>query len=677
MPTIDLTNNTTLNLTASSADSNNTLKKYLQQDLNLKAPDGFEKAAAKTVGATDASGFPIKLSATAEGKFAVEKTTLDVQAGVSASLGLLKGDDVKSVTDFAFPNLVSFGLTGTASVGESATADDLTFGISGAASFALTGYAAPADTDKLGAAIEAAMGALTIPRTIQDITDMRPNTVCQLDSSGSLKFSASVAYSFLNNPLATVAIPSLPAIPLSAGGKVTLAASVTHTSDHTLTVTRLPGSLLHLSVSVTNTNDFATSLTASAGITAMVGNQDALAFLLGLIAPNSTDEVNRLKADLPPDQFKKLSGDIKSAIDSAVSKSLQISLAAALDNSTSHKTLFAFEIDLNALDKDTSDPVLLAALTGDFTAITTSGGLPPGIKRIGLTVTDTTKITHSLAFHLLGIFNHDSINTFMKKATVSSVDGSQIVLSDESIDVTLNNLDADKLRQIIVKSATLTLPAVGAAGGNATMSLVFFDRKASTKPQQMREFVNALLALGPSAASHSASALFAKSLKNYGACSLFLGMSLTADQCKQIFKSTDTTSYILKYADSETTILSGDPDSADRLSLFGQPAAVWKRLQDAPSRQNIIIELRNDGIPESAAQFLVADVLTGVFWSSAMVNFAKAVAAGASLAKPGAQFVKNSTLGFGEPWLILTVAKLLTNAQVQAEFTSSLVSPVA
>ena len=117
MPTIDLTNNTTLNLTASSADSNNTLKKYLQQDLNLKAPDGFEKAAAKTVGATDASGFPIKLSATAEGKFAVEKTTLDVQAGVSASLGLLKGDDVKSVTDFAFPNLVSFGLTGTARVG--------------------------------------------------------------------------------------------------------------------------------------------------------------------------------------------------------------------------------------------------------------------------------------------------------------------------------------------------------------------------------------------------------------------------------------------------------------------------------------------------------------------------------------------------------------------------------
>ena len=678
MPTINLTDNANLELNASFPENNRTLKQYLKQDLRLIAPHGFETAAAQTVKATDASGFPIQLSPTGAGKFAVENTTLTVQTGASASLGLLKGDNLKtipSVVNMADPsiaNLVSFALKGTMSIGDTATVSDSTFGITDNSSFTLTSYIAAEDSDTIGGAISRALGALTIPHSIEDIGQLPANAICQLDASGSLKFSASVTYSILNNPLATIPIPRLPAIAIKAGGSVSLEASVTHTSDHTLTVAKLPSGLLHLSVSVTGTSDFETSLTASAGISANVGGQDALSFLLDKVSPDSAQEVTRLKQEMPADQVTNLTAAIKAAIDAAICKSLQLSLKAALDKNKSHNTVFVYEIDPDALD-DSGRAALLAALTGDFTAMTKAGVQFAGIRELASTVTDISQTTHFLAIHLLGIFNWSSMNTFMKKATVSSVNGSQLVLCDETVDVALNNLDADKLRQVIIKSVTLTLPAVAAQGDGTTMSLLFFDREASTKPGRMREFVNTLRAIGPSAATDRANALLARGLGNYCTCSLYLGLSLTSAQCAKLFASSDPMSFILEYCGDETTILSGNPDSANRLALFGADQNTWRRLQQAGAASNIVSVLKSIGIPESAPpEALVPDVVTGLWWSSAMANYARALAAHESLEQVGAQVVKAGTLGFGEPWMILAAWNLLGNPPMQVEFTSSL-----
>lgn len=678
MPTINLTNNTNLDLNASFPDNSGTLKQYLKQDLRLVAPDGFETVAAQPVKATDVSSFPIQLSPAGSGKFAVEKTTLTVQQGASASIGLLKGDDVKTmltsvqIADPTIVNLVSFALNGTMSVGDTATVSDLTFGIADKSSLTLTSYVAAADADAIGAAISRVLGALTIPHSIEDVGRLPAGAICQLDACGSLKFSASVTWSFLNNPLATVPIPRLPEIAVKAGGSVTLEASVTHTSDHTLTVAKLPSGLLHLSVSVTGTADFETSLTASAGISANVGDQDALSFLLDKVSPDSSQEVARLKQELPADQVANLTVAIKAAIDAAICKSLQLSFKAALDKSKSNNTVFIYEIDLDALDTS-GRTALLAALTGDFTAMTRPGAEFAGIRELASTVTDISKTTHSLAIHLLGIFNWNSMNTFLKKATVSSVNGSQLVLCDETVDVTLNNLDADKLRQVVLKSVTLTLPAVAARGDGATMSLVFFDREASTKPGRMREFVNTLRAVGPSAATDRANALFGRGLGHYGTCSLYLGLSLTSAQCAKLFASTDPMTFIIEYCGDETTILSGNPDNANRLELFGADQGVWSRLQHAGAESNIVSVLKRIGIPESAPpEALVPDVVTGLWWSSAMANYARALAAHEPLEKAGAEVVKAGTLGFGEPWMILAAWNLLGNPPMQTEFTSSL-----
>ena len=124
--------------------------------------------------------------------------------------------------------------------------------------------------------------------------------MCQLDASSSLQFTASLCYSFLNNPLASASLQSLPSISVNATASATIEATATHTAGHTITIAKLSDRILHLTVSLANTDDFETSLTVSAGLTADLGSKDALAFLLDKISPNSAEEMKIIKQEMPP-----------------------------------------------------------------------------------------------------------------------------------------------------------------------------------------------------------------------------------------------------------------------------------------------------------------------------------------------------------------------------------------
>src|SRR5438045_2390184 len=120
MPTIQLTNNTGLNVTASSADKFATLNRYLRKPLALIAPGALNAIAQTKVGDVDSTPFPISANLSGEGQFAVEGTSLDVQLGASASVDLLTGADAADffgalqwTADPAVAAVVSFGLQGT------------------------------------------------------------------------------------------------------------------------------------------------------------------------------------------------------------------------------------------------------------------------------------------------------------------------------------------------------------------------------------------------------------------------------------------------------------------------------------------------------------------------------------------------------------------------------------
>jgi hypothetical protein len=679
MPTIQLTNNTTLDITASSADDNATLNRYLTNPLSYTTPAGLTAIAGQKVGDLDPTAFPITASATGQGQFAVEGTSLSVQLGASASIGLLKGADaanffcsVQWTEDPTVAGLVSFALQGTLSAGDTATVSDFSFGITKAATVTLTSFCNAAATDTIEDAVKRAIAALTIPHDLEDLRSLPANATCQIDASSSLKFTASVTYNILNDPLATTSISNLPSIAINATAGATLEGTATHTSDHTVTIAKLANGLIHLSVDLTRTDDFETSLTVSAGVTANVGSQDALAFLLHKISPNSTEEVKKIQADMPAGQAQQLSGDIKAAIDAALASSLQVSLKAALDDSRSNSRIFLYEIDLTALDGD-SAAALQSALTGDFTTLTNPAALA-GIRELDSALTTTKTITHSLALHLLGIFNWGSTSEFVEKSKVDyTKDTHEIVLSDETIKVMSNSLDSEKLREVVVKGITLTLPASANTPAAATpMNMVFFDRQAGTNPSTMRQFVNVLNATGaPSAAA--ATSLLGQNLKNYGTSSLFLGLNLTPPQCRQLFIDASGQPYLwTKYLDgacaAQATILAGDATNEDRLKLFTAGEGFWQALTDAGAAPNQIKLLTDQGIRQNA----IVDVLSLIWWSTAMEKYARALVAGQSLVEVGKEVVRDGTGGFDEPWLVLATWNMLQKPAVESLFTSSL-----
>lgn len=689
MPAINLTNNTDLNLTATSADDNATLNRYLESLITFKTPPSLDPIANLLVKDQNELAFPIALSATGEGKFAVEKTTLDVQIGASAALGLMQDineatflSDLQISGEGARSGLLSFALSGTMVVGDSVPAGDLTFGIAHNTTLTLTSYYAAAADETLGSAITKAVTALTIPHDITDLERMRAGAICALDASSSLKFSASLTYNFLNDPLAAASIANLPSFGVTASASATIEATATHTSDHTLTVAKLPSGLLHLSVSLTKTDDLETSLTVSSGLAADIGSQDALAFLLDRINPNSAAEAEDIAKQMKDaEQFK---ADIKSAIDAALSASLAISLKAALDRSVARNRAFLYEIDLTALDTD-SKAALQSALTGDFTAITKSGAALAGIKELDSALTVTKTVTHTFALHFLGIFNSASVNQFIAKSTIDfTTDTHELVLCDESIQVLDDNLDAEKLRKLVLKDMTLTLPASANTPDVKTpINLVFLDREGSTSSSKMRQFVNALEALGASDAG-AAQALLARNLGSYDVCSLFLALNLNPAQCRQLFigadnKPHDSSFYVAQFCNAQKTILNGlgnDSASVFRLRLFNADQDTWNNLQEAGAASNIIPILQNDlRMSDAEAALAVTDVITAVWWADAMANYAKALSKGQPLDKVGKDVVKDANLGYNEPWMVLASWSMAGKPPIEAKFISSITAP--
>jgi len=688
MPTINLTNNTGLDLTASSADDNATLNRYLLSALNFITPPSFKQIVNTAVKGQSELDFPIELTAKGAGSFAVEKTTLDIQLGASALIGLMQDSNASDFLSFlnltgdpASPGIVSFALEGKLSVGDSATVSDFSFGISKDASVSLRGYYQAAANDNLGDAVQKAAAALTIPHSLDDLASIPAGAICQMETASSLKFTASLEYSFLNVPLASKSIANLPSFSINATASATIEGAVTHTGSHTLTIAKLPNGRLHLAVNLEKTDDFETSLTVSAGVAANIGSQDALAFLLKRINANAADEADAIAKQMPDAvQFK---ADIRSAIETSLAASLAVSLKAALEHQTDRNRAFIFEIDLDGLDQE-SKSVLQAAMKGDFTALTKTGAQFNGIKQLDSALTITKTDTHTLALHFLGIFNAASVHQFVAESKFDfTKDTHEIVLSDERIETKDNNLKADKLRQLVLKEITLTLPAsANTPTSDTPVTLTFLDREASTSPSKMRQFVNVLEAVGAVTAD-AAQALLNQKLHNYGTCSLFLGLSVKPAQCKQLFLDANGEPhgfmfYVNAMCAAEKTIyagLGGDPENAFYLKLFNADQDTWEALHEAGAAPNIIRILKGLGMSDIEAELATVDVITAVWWSDAMAKYAAALARGKSLISAGKEVATDANLGYNEPWNILTTWTLAGKPSITSKFLTSLPQP--
>ena len=686
MPSINLTNNVGLNLGASSGDGFSTLERYLKNILTFKTPPSFDPLVNVPVESLQENSFPITISATGQGQFAVEGATLNVQAGPSASLGLLQGADASlflSSLDLedtpATAGLVSFSLVGSVSLGAAAPLGQFTFDITNAGTLTLTSYYKAAASDTLGHAVVESIKALTIPHDLDDLKSIPAGAICQLDATGSVQFIASATLSFLNDPLAALTLEKLPSLTINASASATVETTVTHTSGHTLAIAKLPGGLLHLSLTLHTTDDFETSLTVSTGIAATIGGQDVLAFLLDDLNPGSSAAADSLAAEMPnAAQFKS---DVKSAIDTALSASLGVSLKAALDRNTAKNRVFLFEIDLAQAEADpAAKSALLAALAGNFTALTRPGAQLTGIRSLDTVLTTTQTTTHTFALHLLGIFNAASVHQFIAESSFrASTNTHELILADESIQVVDNNLDAEKLRKLLLRDITLTLPASANTPEVTTpLTITYLDRQAAASRSQLQQFVNVLNFLN--APNTAAETLLNENSHNYGVCALSLSLALNPAQCKQLYldpagQPRTWDFYVGQVCRTQTAILANQPENAYRLQVYAATLAKWAALRDAGAPANQIRILRSLGLSSTNATLAVTDVVTTIWWASAMANYAQALANKKPLAKVAKAVLKDSNFGYGEPWMLLSAWTIAGRPAVNAAFTSSLIAP--
>jgi len=669
VPTIKLTDNAGLDITASSNSSNSSLNKYLESALEFHfaalSKDVRDEVNVQ-VGDVNARAFPIKLSAAVPAHFKDGESTIAVKPNAAASIDLVAGDKAADFfkclggIDGPAGDVVSFGFTAGIEAGPSAKVGDVHFGLTSGQQVSVTNFRRVAPTDSFLDAVKQTVSGITIPRDIDDLHTLPPDNICRIEGRSSLKFSASVEYSFLNNTLASVPLEAIPqSLKVKAQSGAKLQVAVEHTSGHQLTVWRVSDKTLRLGVSLSDEAGVSAELSVSIGLSASVGGEDALAFAIRQISPSTDEEMARIKAAMPPSAQDALCGDIKKVLEGATADDLKASVAEAVEKSREADHLFVFGVDLDALDATSAD-ALTTALRGDFTRLTAGDVTLAGVKEISNVLTVSLKTTHSLTIHLIGILNFNDVSSFVQRSKVALNEPTgEVVLTAEEIRIVENRLDPDHLREVLLRSAVITAGAATTAKDpDFTFKMVFFLRKSHPSPSDIVQARNALATVGSADTNQQGS----------GALSLYLSLDLNKKLSVAAFQNRTTDDYVRAGQSAMKALLTGDPASEGRLQLAGRAINFWNDLREEGSGANIERKLRDAGITDPAA---MVDFFAIDWWAQAMGKVADALKRGSGLQDAEKEALKKSEGGFDLPWALIATYLLLAsgNPHVDCKFS--------
>ena len=408
------------------------LLKYLRTELLHLAvlPDFL---ARKDSTLSQAATKPIKFQVKAQHEFQLGNTkpeidvTPEAQATirVNASPGSNLFDDDPFHAPAKVPDqtgYLSVGFQGSLDLGVSGSDGDLTFGLDRTAGVSLEylkAFPLGLGEPTLGNALGRTMSSYVIPADLSDLDALGVNDIATVSGQGSLKISGGVKVSASPNPLASAALPlGAGTIAVQAGAAVGLCASFTLSGSYQVRVRRKDADTIELSVLRQSGTAWKADLSASAGVTAPLGDTDLIAALLGAISTDPTGDKSLL-TDLQPAEIKTLAGTIKGGLN----HSLQASLDVVLSGMTDDRAAFQYEIQPALLSLEASNAVH-KALDGDLTLLTameredTQAGaaLAPGLKMLNSLLTETRSRGIALKINLLGILNYLTVSQLIRNS---------------------------------------------------------------------------------------------------------------------------------------------------------------------------------------------------------------------------------------------------------------------
>lgn len=475
MPNIKLTDQLGFTVDA-EINPDSTIAKYIKSLTKLKFPK-LNLASLKDLPLDDA---PLKSLQTGiefeqPVDIGVDGSEMKIGAGVSGNLGLFSAAEEQLFDPEVFgdpisigPNQFYLGVGTAASLSSELThkPGDLGFGFNAGSEINLTTYRlfekpASGAFPKFLDALKETIADFSIPGDLEDLTRMSTGSVVTVEGNGNIKLSGTLDVLGVVVPLATVKGPDpFGELKVTAGGSIELGAGFEIIGAYQIRVQKTGADKVRLGIYRKHGEEFSLNASASAGVSAGVGNFDVIERLMKAISSDPKADVETLKkGGLSEAQIEA----IKKVIEAGISRKLEIALGYEFTSTDTSEAAFLFEFELERLD-EAGRKALHKALDGDLSDLAAKDEeMPAGVRLIRSIFTDIQSKKHTLKFNLLGIYNFISVSKLVLEGKVLfDRDTGDLIITDKATASriaasTLNfAADSEKLRKVMAESVLIT-----------------------------------------------------------------------------------------------------------------------------------------------------------------------------------------------------------------------------
>ena len=331
--------------------------------------------------------------------------------------------------------------------------------------------------------------------------DLPEGAIAVVSGHGELRIAAGVDVAAAFNPLASIeGIPKLGTLTVSGGVSASVGIKAAVTGDFQIRVQRMKDALIRLSYHKVAGRELEISLSAGAGLGVSLGDKELLDLLFkgpgGLPGASREDLV---QGGITSKQLDRVAGAMKAAL----SRKIELAIAASFSSSATDEAAFLYEIDLAALDNEGA-AALDSALAGDLSLINAIDDVEQahGIRVLKSRTRSIRKRRVAWRINLVGIINVLSMSELVKSASVAHDEESgELVIIDKITSDHVGAITKNKqIRKLLYESTvmSLTYRAIGLDPATAVLaisqSFFFFDKSANR--QRVSDYLDAVRALG-------------------------------------------------------------------------------------------------------------------------------------------------------------------------------------
>jgi hypothetical protein len=377
----------------------------------------------------------------------------------------------------------------TSKISGTANGFGVSLGASSSASFAtyLAEHSSGNGFPSLNDALSAVITQFSVLTSAKGIRDQGPGTVEVSHVTGTVTVAGTYQLPLSVDALASAQLPFNYNLKINPGVTVKVGGQIAITGDFVFRSYKVSPTEVRLGCYKTKGSTLTASFIAGAGIQVGSGSDDLFSQLFGVLFPS----IDVAKAGITGDQAAALNSVVKDSID----HSLSVSINAECSASQSDEAAIFVTLDLGAGDVAGTDAALADALGGDWTKLVE---LPNArVARNVLKVTEQQQF--KIKINLLGIYNAESIDKFVRDCTVIHDGGGVVTITDKitashiALASTPLQADPDKLRKALSEAFLAT--AAYSAGGTGiqdvktqiTVTQSYFRYEADMDRQTLRD----------------------------------------------------------------------------------------------------------------------------------------------------------------------------------------------